>query len=83
VSDDTPKASRLRAIATSRPAIVGLVLLLIYAISGFLLAPWLIRQQLPSLIDKHLGAQGSASAVRINPFLLTFEVTDLTITEKK
>ena len=82
MSDDTPKASRLRAIATSRPAIVGLVLLLIYAISGFLLAPWLIRQQLPSLIDKHLGAQGSASAVRINPFLLTFEVTDLTITEK-
>lgn len=82
MSDDTPKASRLRAIATSKPAIVGLVLLLIYALSGFLLAPWLIRQQLPSLIDKHLGAQGSVSAVRINPFLLTFEATDLTITEK-
>jgi hypothetical protein len=82
VRDDTPKAGRLRAIATSKPAIVGLVLLLIYAIGGFLLAPWLIRQQLPSLIDKHLGAQGSVSAVRINPFLLTFEATGLTITEK-
>ena len=82
MSNDTPKTSRLRAIATSRPAVVGLVLLLIYAISGFLLAPWLIRQQLPSLIEKHLGAQGSVSAVRINPFLLTFEATDLTITEK-
>jgi len=82
VSDDTHKTSRLRAIATSKPATVGVALLLIYAISGFLLAPWLIRQQLPPLIDKHLGAQGSVSAVRINPFLLTFEASDLTITEK-
>jgi len=82
VSDDTPKTSRLRAIATSKLAIAGATLLLIYTISGFLFAPWLIRQQLPSLIDKHLGAQGSVSAVRINPFLLTFEATDLTITEK-
>lgn len=69
-------------MATSKPVIVGVVLLLIYALSGFLLAPWLIRQQLPSLLDKHLGAQGSVSAVRINPFLLTLEATDLTITEK-
>ncbi len=71
-----------RAIAKSRLASVGVVLLLIYTISGFLFAPWLIRQQLPSLIDKQLGAQGAVSAVRINPFLLTFEASDLTITEK-
>jgi hypothetical protein len=82
MSDDTNKMSSLRAILTPKLAIVSMVLLLIYTISGFLLAPWLIRQQLPSLIDKHLGAQGSVSAVRINPFLLTFEATDLTITEK-
>ena len=82
MSDAPAKPSRLRAIATSRLAIVGVVLLLIYAISGFLFAPWLVRQQLPSLIDKHLGAQGSVSAVRINPFLLTFEANDLAITEK-
>ncbi len=82
MNDDTLNASRLRAFATSRLAIVGVTLLLIYTISGFLLAPWLIRQQMPSLIDKHLGAQGSVSAVRINPFLLTLEATDLAITEK-
>lgn len=82
MSDDTPKTSRLRAVVTSKLAITGAALLLVYTIGGFLLAPWLIRQQLPSLIDKHLGAQGSVSAIRINPFLLTLEATDLTITEK-
>lgn len=75
-------AGRLRTIATSRPVLFALAALLVYALAGFLLAPWLVRQQLPALVEKHLGGQGSVAAVRINPFLLTFEATDLAIAEK-
>ncbi|MCW5604187.1 MAG: DUF748 domain-containing protein, partial [Burkholderiales bacterium] len=73
---------RLRALVLSRAAMVALALLAIYALAGFLLAPWLVRQQLPTLVEKRLGAQGSVAEVRINPFLLTFEASDLAITEK-
>jgi len=82
MSDAPAPTRRLRAIATSKPVVAGLALLLIYAAAGFLLAPWLIKQQLPGLVDRHLGAQGSVSTVRINPFLLTFEVTGLAVAEK-
>jgi len=69
-------------MVTSKPAIVGLVLLVIYTLFGFLLAPWLIRQQLPELAAQHLNAQASVAAVSINPFFLTLEATDLAIAEK-
>lgn len=82
MSDAPVPTRRLRTFATSKPVVAGLVLLLIYAAAGFLLAPWLVKQQLPGLVDRHLGAQGSVSTVRINPFLLTFEVTGLTVAEK-
>ncbi len=81
--NNTPiKSARLRRIATSKPAIVVLGLLVFYALFGFLLAPWLIRQQLPDLATQHLNAQASVSAISINPFLLTLEATDLAIAEK-
>lgn len=76
------KAVRLQAILHSRLLLIAAALLVIYTISGFLLAPWLVRSQFPALVEKHLDAQGSVSAVRINPFLLTFEASDLVITEK-
>ncbi len=73
---------RLHAVATSKPILFVLAALLVYALAGFLLAPWLVRQQLPALVEKHLGGQGSVAEVRINPFLLTFEAADLAIAEK-
>lgn len=82
MSNATPKTDRLRALATSKPAIISLLALLLYAVAGFFAAPWLVRQQLPKLIEQHLGAQATVAAVRINPFLLTFEATDLAIAEK-
>jgi len=75
-------AGRLRAFAKSRLVVAGLVALLVYTLSGFFLAPWLVRQQLPSLVEKHLGAKGSVDVVRINPFLLSLEAENLTIAEK-
>ncbi len=82
MSKTTARIARLRALLLTRPAKILGALLVVYAICGFLLAPWLVRQQFPKLVEQHLGAQGSVAAVRINPFLLTFEATDLAIAEK-
>ena len=82
MSNAAPRIHRLLAIATSKLAIIGLLMLLFYALAGFVAAPWLVRQQLPKLVEQHLGAQATVGDVRINPFLFSFEVTDLAISEK-
>jgi uncharacterized protein involved in outer membrane biogenesis len=82
MSNAAPRIHRLLAIATSKLAIIGLLALLLYALAGFVAAPWLVRQQLPKLAEEHLGAQATVGDVRINPFLFSFEATDLAIVEK-
>lgn len=77
------RLARLRVLLLTRPAKIIGVLLLTYAICGFVLAPWLLRQQFPGLVEKHLGAQGSVGAVYINPFLMIIDVKDLVIAETK
>jgi uncharacterized protein involved in outer membrane biogenesis len=82
MSNAAPRIHRLLAIATSKLAIIGLLSLLCYALAGFVAVPWLVRQQLPKLVEQHLGAQATVGDVRINPFLFSFEVNDLAISEK-
>jgi hypothetical protein len=77
-----PLAARLRRMLLSRPVLIAGALLVLYALFGFLLAPWLVRHQWPVLLEKQLGAKGALSEVRINPFLLTFEAKGLDIAEK-
>ncbi len=83
MSETAPRYARLRTLLLSKPALIAGALLLLYTLLGFFAAPWLVRQQLPGLVEQHLGAQGSVGDVRINPFLLTFEAHDLAVTEKK
>ncbi len=81
MSNAAPRVQRLFAIATSRLVIIGLLVLLLYALAGFVAAPWLVRQQLPKLVEQHLGARATVGDVRINPFLFSVEVNDLAIAE--
>ncbi len=82
MSKTAERLARLRVLLLTRPAKIFGALLVIYAICGFLLAPWLVRQQLPKLVEQYLGAQGSVGAVYINPFLMIFDAKDLVIAEK-
>ena len=82
MSNTTAIAQRLRTMATSKPAIIGMVVLLIYSLAGFFAAPWLVRQQLPKLVEQHLGAKGSVETVRINPLLFSVELDGITIAEQ-
>ena len=54
-----------------------LVLLVVYTLAGFFLAPYLIRQQLIETITQDLNREASVGEVRANPFLLSLEVNDL------
>lgn len=53
----------------------------LYALIGFVAAPWWIKKELPSYLKTHHGATGSVGDVRINPFLLTVDVRDFAVTE--
>lgn len=82
MSDAAPPSGRLRTSLRSRPAHILLALVAAYAVCGFFLAPWLIRDQFPALVEKHLGGRGTVGEVRVNPFLFVIEATNVAITEK-
>src|SRR5690606_8266433 len=82
MSETAVRSTRLRRLLRSKPLRTGAALPLLYALLGLLAAPWLLRQQFPKLVEQQLGARGSVGDLRINPFLLTLEATDLAIAEK-
>ncbi len=73
---------RFKSVLKSRWFLSATVLLLLYALSGFLLAPYVIKRTLPRVIEKTLDRRAAIGAVRINPFLLTVEAKDFTLAER-
>ncbi len=59
--------------------LVLLVLLVLYAAAGFLLAPWLFQRNLPQYIEQKLEREVSVGNVRVNPFLLNMELSEVVI----
>jgi hypothetical protein len=76
-----PQLQRLGSLATSKPALISAAVFLVYSLAGFLGAPWLVRQQLPKLVEQHLNAKATVEDVSINPLLLSVELQGLSITE--
>ncbi len=70
------KHPRLRRWALGLAIAVGL-----YALAGFLLAPYLVQRFVPEFAHERLQRQAELGEVRINPFLLTFEARDLALRE--
>jgi hypothetical protein len=56
------KLSRLR-----KPAIIAVILLGLYAICGFLVAPAIIKSKAPTVIAEQLGRESTVDQVRVNP----------------
>ena len=72
----------MAARRSSRPvarnlAIAVLVLILVYAVAGFLVLPWWLQRALPDQVRQQLGWQLELADVRANPFALTLEVAGL------
>ena len=66
----------VKRIATSKVFLAGLAALLLYALAGFYLAPYLLERHLPRYAQDQLGSQATVGDVRINPFRLTLEAKD-------
>lgn len=67
-------ARRLKIIS----AVIALLVAL-YALVGFLLAPWLIERYLPGQLTKKLNRDVSIAQIGINPFLLTLEAKGVSV----
>lgn len=57
---------------------IGLVVLVIvYALAGFLLLPWWLERALPEQLQQRMGWQAEVDGVRVNPFTLSLETSGL------
>ena len=54
-----------------KPTIIIAVLVFLYAIAGFLLAPTIIKSLAPKIIAEQLGRKATLDQVRLNPFALS------------
>jgi len=60
---------------------VAVLLVLLYAIAGFFLAPKLLRSALMQDIPKAVGLKPTIGDIRINPFLLQLEIKNFALTD--
>jgi hypothetical protein len=71
----------LQRVLRSKYLILGAILFLVYTLAGFLLAPYLIRQNVPKIAEAQLNRVARIGKVRVNPFLFTLEVNKLRLNE--
>jgi len=74
--------SRIQRILFSKPVLMAAAALALYTLVGFFLAPYLVKRYVPRSLESALGTPAAIGGVRMNPFLLTVEVTDFTLREK-
>ncbi len=61
-----------------RNLLIGfLVLLIIYALAGFLLLPWWLERLVPEQLNQRMGWQAEITDIRTNPFTLRVEALGL------
>src|SRR5262245_14213737 len=66
----------VKRIASSKVFLVGIAVLLLYALVGSLLVPYALVRYVPRYAQEQLGSQATIGRVSINPFLLRLEVKD-------
>jgi len=65
----------------SKLTLIATVTLLVYALLGFLLLPYLIERFVPVYAQEQLQRQASVGKVHANPFLLSLEISDFSLQE--
>ena len=64
-----------------KPAIIAALLLCLYALGGFLVAPAIIKSKAPAIIAEQLGRKATVEQVRVNPFVLSLAVRGFALEE--
>jgi len=74
VADRPVRQIRQRSLWPRLAVAVSIVLLLCYALGGFLLLPWWVQENLSHYAQQQLGWQSTVSEVHANPFTLSAEL---------
>jgi uncharacterized protein involved in outer membrane biogenesis len=75
-------ARTVRRILFGKGVIITVSVVLAYTVTGFLLAPYLVKRYVPQWVQKNLQRDMRIGDVRINPFLFTFEADAVLMAEK-
>jgi hypothetical protein len=71
----------LRQILLNRWLLAGVAAVVLYALLGFLLTPWVVTRYVSNYAVEKLKRKASIAEVRVNPFLFTFEAKDFVLEE--
>ncbi|SFM57074.1 DUF748 domain-containing protein [Marinobacter pelagius] len=74
--------SRQKSRLPRNLAIAVVVLVVLYALAGFLLLPWWLKSAVPEQLDQQMGWQAQVTDLAINPFALTVEATELSANDR-
>ena len=74
MADRPVRQIRQRSLWPRLAVAVSIVLLLCYALGGFLLLPWWVQENLSHYAQQQLGWQSTVSEVHANPFTLSAEL---------
>ncbi|MDL1967785.1 MAG: DUF748 domain-containing protein [Deltaproteobacteria bacterium] len=64
-----------------KSAIITAILIALYAVFGFLIAPCILKSNLISGIAEHLGRNATVNEVKVNPFVLSVTVRGFEMSE--
>ena len=64
-----------------KSGIIIALLVLLYAIGGFLVAPAVIKSKAPAIIAEQLGRKATVEQVRLNPFALSLTLRDFELAD--
>ena len=81
----TPAADRSHRTSRRRYMVAPAALLslaIIYALGGFVFAPWLAQRELPRMVDQHLSHTLTIRELSFNPFTLTLRASDVALADK-
>ena len=71
----------LKRVIQSKPFIICAAVLVFYTLTGFLIAPWLVRHYVPKIVQEQIKKQALIGEVRINPYLFKVEANDFRMEE--
>jgi hypothetical protein len=73
--------SRWRQILLNRWLLAGIGVVVLYALLGFLLTPWIVKHYISKYAAEKLKREASIAEVHVNPFLFTIEAKDFVLEE--
>ena len=64
-----------------KPLVISAAVIVVYALLGFFLAPWLVRNAATDAVRDYLGTELRLQNVAVNPFVLSLRVDGIELDE--